>query len=277
LVVLAVATLGPAAALAEPPPAQIAVSPPYVEVQLGGKPANESLRFTNMGKDPVSVEVTVEHWDLDEQNQVRPLAPTEQSLDQWMIVNPVRFEVQEGATQVVRLAIRPRVQPQSGEHRAMVYFNQRPSVEPAQARVQVLFRFGVAIYANVGEIRRMGVLNGIAREGSTNPPVFGFDIASQGNANVRLGGQYAIWPEKGYPGQAATAPLPGLEKPDFKPPTPIVAAGVLPSTPVLPGTRRTILVDPGVRLPAGRYVLDIDGDLGGGRIDRGLPFAIAAP
>lgn len=272
---LALLALAAVPALAETPPAQIAVSPPYVQVELGSKPINESLRLINMGKEPVSVEVTVEHWDLDERNQVRALTPNEQSLDQWMIVNPVRFDVPAGGTQVVRFAVRPRVRPEPGEHRAMIYFNQRSSGAAPQGQVQVMFRFGVAVYANVGAVSRTGVLHGIARQGTTNPPVFGFDIGSAGNANVRLGGQYAIWPEKDYPGQSATKPIAGLEKPDAKPPAPILTADTLPTTPVLPGTRRTILIQPGTRLPPGRYVLDINGDLGGTAIDKGLPFAVS--
>ena len=39
-----------------------------------------------------------------------------------MIINPVEFTIPAGGEQVVRFAVRPRAQPEPGEHRAMVFF-----------------------------------------------------------------------------------------------------------------------------------------------------------
>jgi hypothetical protein len=223
----------------------------------------------------VRVEVSVSNWDLDEQNQVRILAPTEQSLDQWMITNPTQFTVPPDQSQVVRFAIRPRVRPTPGEHRAIVYFTQQAPDTPADDRIQILFRLGAVIYAYVGEVTHRGRLLGVTRDAGTNPPGFQLDIASEGNAHVRLNGQYLVWPESAYPGRPGTRAIDGLGKPTVQVPKPLVAAGRLPTTPVLPGSRRSIPLLTGRVLEPGGYVLDIQGILGDVPIDRAVPFTVS--
>ena len=97
------------------PPAQIAVSPSRFEVEIGPKPTTEAVTVMNLGKDPVTIMVTVASWDLDELNKVRILEPDEQSLDQWMVINPLRFTVPSGKSQTVRFSIRPKIRPLPGE------------------------------------------------------------------------------------------------------------------------------------------------------------------
>jgi hypothetical protein len=256
------------------PPAQIAVSPSKFEVVIGPKPAVESLRVFNMSSDPVTVLVNVATWDLDEDSRVRIVEPTEQSLDQWLVINPLQFTVGGGESQAVRFSIRPRVQPDPGEHRAMIYLTQQPQ-EDTSAPVTVRFRLGVAIYGYVGDIRRVGTLHGVTIGEGSNPISAAFDIASDGNAHIRLRGQYAVWPAATYPGWERTDEIPKLELPKTVVSEPIVDAGFLPTTPVLAGTRREIVLHIGKTLPPGNYVLDLNGRLGDTSVDRGLPFTVA--
>jgi fimbrial chaperone protein len=239
-------------------PAQIAVSPPLLELALGNKPINQSLNLFNLGEEAVDVSVSVHNWDLDEDNEIRILPPEENSLDQWMIINPLRFKVAGGQSQTVRFSIRPRVQPHTGEYRAVIYFSQvPPENEENPGGMRVYFRIGAVIYALAGEISRHGVLHKLDSEQAGRTVTAKFDISSSGNANIRLNGKYALWPKMDFPGEpaayAALAADTALDK--------ALRQGVLPTRPVLPGTRRTL------KLPLtvngdGDYVLSIHGHLG---------------
>ena len=262
-----------AAAAAETPPAQIAVSPSRVEVAVGGSPIDESVRLFNFGDHDVSVSVSVATWDLDEENRVRLVAPDEQSLDQWMVVTPLRFTVPAGESQVVRFSIRPRVRPTDGEHRAMIYFDQDlPAEEEASMRVR--FRVGVAVYGFAGEVARTGELHALRTVAGENSMAAVLDVSSTGNAHVRFQGQYAIWPRDAFPGGEATSTIDDLGEPGTELPGAIVEAGFLPSTPILGGTRRELAFRGTGALAPGRYVLDLNGTLGGVAIDRSVEFVV---
>jgi P pilus assembly chaperone PapD len=258
------------------PPAQVAVSPSRVELQIGASPTTESLTLFNFGDEPVQIAVSVAHWDLDEQNAVRIIEPHEQSLDQWIVVNPLRFTVAAKSSQTVRYSIRPRVQPEPGEHRAMIYFDQVLPRDPSE-KLRVKFRMGVAIYAHAGEISREGKLNAIQVLGGTNPVSARFDISSKGTAHVRLLGQYAVWPAGRYPGHEGTSLFLELGNPGASLPEGPLIAGNLPAKPVLPDTRRNVLLHTPTKLPPGSYVLDLNGEIGSDSIDLGIPFTVPHP
>ncbi|MDX1388368.1 MAG: hypothetical protein R3344_04215, partial [Acidobacteriota bacterium] len=185
------------------PPAQIAVSPSRFEVEIGSKPTTESVDVVNLGDQAVTIKVTVATWDLDERNQVRILEPDEQSLDQWMVVNPLQFTIPAGRTQTVRFSIRPKIRPLPGEHRAMLYFEQVLPEETA-ARIRLKFKVGVAVYAFAGDVTREGTLHGIDVVHGQNPAHFRFDVSSDGTAHVRLHGEYEVYRADDYT-QTATA------------------------------------------------------------------------
>ena len=79
-----------------PAAAQIGVSPPVVEIDLNEPARTRTVRLFNYGNSPVEVQVRVHNWELDEVNRVRILPPTEQSLDQWLVINPLHFTIQPG-------------------------------------------------------------------------------------------------------------------------------------------------------------------------------------
>lgn len=259
------------------PPAQLAVSPSRFEVELGAKPTVQSARLINMSSRDVTVEVSVVPWDLDDDSRVRLLTPDEQSIDQWMVFNPREFTVPANSEQTVRFSIRPRVRPAEGEHRGMIYFQEKPAANANGTQVQVLFKLGVAVYAYAGEIRRAATLQGLKVASSVSVLEAAFDIESTGNAHVRLDGQYAIWPKAAFPGVAAVSLLEGLQVPGFVAPAPVVIAGSLPSTPVLARTRRQILLTGGHSLPPGDYVLSAIGTLGGVEVREAAEFAVPTP
>ena len=260
--------------LASPLAAQLGVSPTRFELSLEGRPSTQSVRVFNFGKRDVNIQVSVVNWDLDEHNKVRHLPPTEQSLDQWIVVNPVRFAIPAGSSQTVRFSIRPKLRPAPGEHRAMIYFQQLPAEKDETPGLDVLYRLGLGIYGYVGEITRKAELHSVTVKGR----IAWFDITSQGSANVRLQGQYALWPAASYPGTAKTGLIENLGKPETVLPAGILEAGALPAgTPVLPGDRRQVPLELHQPLPAGNYVLDLNGTLGDAELNLAVPFTVTAP
>jgi len=257
----------------------IGVSPPRFELKLDDKKAKTQVfRVVNIDKQPATFRIYIQGWILNEKNEIQPVKSTEQSLDNWITVNPVSFTLPPGKTQTVRFSVRPRVKPQAGEHRALIFVEEVNSnpVKKDSSAVKVLGRFGVAVYAYVGSPKKVGVLNSVSVDGKTNDIKASFDISSQGNAYVRMNGQYAVWAANKYPGASATKPIANLQEQKSKKPDGVLDAGVLPSLPVLPGTRRQLILNISKKLPPGQYVLDINGDLNGSAIDKGIPFTVTA-
>ncbi len=257
-------------AAAAPIAAQVGLSPPKLDIVIdeSGKPSTHSIRIVNFGDQAAEVQVVVYNWDMDDNNQVRILPPTEQSLDQWMVLNPLRFTLPAEGSQTVRFSVRPKVKPEPGEHRAMIFFEQVPP-EDKSPEIRFIFRLGAAVYGQVGELTRIGELHS-AEAGDQGAS---FDVSSAGTANMRWSGQYAIWPAAGYPGAEKTAAIEGLDSPDTIVPEPILQAGELPPTAVLPGTRRTVKLEFAEALEAGDYVLDLNGALGETEVDMAVPFS----
>ncbi|MEA5573894.1 molecular chaperone [Calothrix sp. UHCC 0171] len=257
----------------------IGVSPPRFELKLDDKrPTTEVFRVVNIGSKPATFRIYIQDWTLDEQNKVQPLPPSEQSLGKWIVVNPGKFTIPPGKSQTVRFSIRPRIKPQLGEHRTLIYVEEVPNEnsDKAPTPVRVVGRYGVGVYAYVGNIKKVGVINAIAVDTKNAPVKATFDISSQGTAHVRMSGQYAIWQANKYPGASKTEQISDAGKGKPKLPDGVVAIGSLPSSPVLPDTRRQLVLNISQQLAPGNYVLDLNGELSGTQIDRGINFTVPA-
>lgn len=260
IVALSLALLG-AAAAAEPP-AQVAVSPPRLELSLDGPGRTESLHVMNLSDKATRVKISVANWDLDERNEVRVVPPTEQSLDQWLIVNPLEATIAPHDQQTIRLAVRPRVTPAPGEHRAIVYIEQQPdatTTAAGESGIGVRYRMGVAIYGYAGEIVRSGAVHGVVTRLERDGLVVGIDVESNGNAYVRPNGRFAVWPRAAYPGEAAA--VAAVSSQGDETPRGATASGRLPELPVLAGTRRTLETRVARPKEGGEYVVVTTGAL----------------
>lgn len=255
----------------------IGVSPPRVEVKIKDKSRSKTIKIANFDKKPVEMRAYVRSWTVDQDGKLQLVKSTPQTLDQWVVFTPSRFTIPPGKTQTVRFAIRPKLEPNPGEHRAMLYFEEIPPQGRDNTKaVQTVGRLGVAIYAYAGEIKKVGVLNSVNVDSQANGVKAIFDVSNKGNARVEMKGQYAIWPAAKYPGAKATQPLKKKGSEPIKLPQNMLHAGRLNSAPVLGDTRRQLVLPIKKKLPPGNYVLDINGELGGVPIDKGIPFTVRA-
>lgn len=212
---------------------KLAISPSRIEISPEKK-ATESITVLNLGSKPMEVEVNVQNWDFDNNNNYRALPPNEQSLDQWLIINPVRLTIPAKSQQTVRLAVRPRVEPKAGEHRAMVFFRQ---LNDQGKDINFKFNVGVPIYAYFGEVKREADLLGIEFD-----PIklqFVFDIASKGNAYVRPEGVFIAMKAVDAGTDAELLERLDLNKMSVDN-LQALAGGKLAAKPVFAGTRRQV-------------------------------------
>lgn len=255
---------------------ELAVSPPRIELEINGKTRTQSIKIVNFSSKPAEIKAYVRSWTTREDNELQVVESNEQSLDQWIVFTPSRFTIPGNSSQIVRFAIRPKVKPTPGEHRAVLYLEEVPPEENQnQQGVITVARFGVVIYAYAGEIKRVGVLNSVNIDAKPNKVTAVFDVSSTGNAHVRMKGQYAIYQAAKYPGASATKPLANLDDAAKLSPN-VLDTGLLQLSPVLPNNRRQLLLSISKKLPPGNYVLDLNGDLSGTPIDKGIPFTVPA-
>lgn len=247
------------------PPGQIAVSPSMFEIHIGAQPATRSIRLKNLKETPVTLKVEIYNWTLDGNNTLQESPPSPQSIDQWMVINPLAFTIAPGKEQVVRFSIRPRVQPEPGEHRAIIYFNEQPS-STTKGGVEMLFRLGVGIYAYAEPIVRKGTLTALTLD--RNRKTIHAELMNRGNVHTRMKGSYAIWRKGTFPGFSSMAACinlkPGEEKPEG-----FIRAGNLNNSPVLAGTQRSIAT--AIPIPDAdpqNYVIAVQGTVDGATIEK---------
>jgi P pilus assembly chaperone PapD len=251
---------------------EVGVSPPRFEIKMDGKTRSQSIKIVNLSSEPVEMQAYVKNWTLNENNKLEEIGSTEQSLDQWIVFTPSRFTIPPRGTQNVRFAIRPKIKPATGEHRAIFYLEEVPPANADSQAVKAVGRVGVAVYAYSGDIKRVAVINSVNVDAKPNSLQATFDVSNTGNAHVRLKGQYTIWRAANYPGAKATQAIPNQIK--SKLPANVMGVGDLDFTPVLPAMRRQLTLPINQKLPPGNYVLDINGDLSGVPIDQGIKFTV---
>ncbi len=256
---------------------EISIGPPRFELNLNSNNTrSNSITITNMSNKPTSMRAYVRNWILNEKNELQDAPSGEKTLDQWIIFTHSRFTIPPGGTQTIRFAIRPKVKPAPGEYRAVIYFEEAPSDDVKSGSINTVTRAGIVIYAYAGEVKRLGTLNSVTVDAKPNAIKAIFNVKSQGNAHVRINGQYAIWRAANYPGAKATQPIQGVNNPNTKLPANIVQAGELNSPPVLPNDQRQLALPLTSKLPPGNYILDIHANLSGTPIDKGIPFTVPA-
>ncbi|MGC8916443.1 MAG: fimbrial biogenesis chaperone [Thermoanaerobaculum sp.] len=235
----------------------IGVSPPRFDITLEGPTAADAFKVVNLGESPLHLKVSVAHFGLDEENRLVSLPPTPQSADQWLVVTPLEFVIEPGKTQTVRFAVRPRVKPEPGEHRAMIFLEEQPPQDRPFATLN-LARVGVGVYVNVPPVERQARVHCVDFRWLAGKLWAALDISSLGNAHVRPQAFFVVWPEKAFPGTVGSHPVQKEPGGPVAVPEGASLAGAVPDIPVLPQTRRTLRFILG-SVPPGEYVVELFG------------------
>lgn len=255
--------------------AQVGLSPQILDISLDA-PTSQAFRMFNYTADDKVVKVTVVNWTMDADGKVSTIPTTEQSLDGWLVINPLEFTVKAGQNQVVRIAARPAVKLTPGEHRAMVYFEEQPQEKApgAATTLRTVFRFGAAVYGHIGPIDRKGELVALQAHAGAGE----LTLRNDGNATSRCSGTFAIWRKADFPGEAKTVAIAKAGTEEAQLPPGVIGAGRLPTDAVLPGATRRVGLDYAVKaaLPPGDYVLDVNGTFGDSPLDRSQAFRVEA-
>lgn len=219
-----------------PVSAQLALTPPRLELDLAELRRGTAIRVASLAPHAVDVTVSVRAWDLDERGQVRLRPAGGGDLPAWLVVNPVRFELAGRSHQAVRLAARPPAELAVGEYRALVLFDVAGD-DPTGAG-----RYGVAVYCTVGEVQRTG------RVGRTRWTEAGLELAVEatGAGHVRPAASFTLRPATSGGDRQPAA----------------VVEGQLPAAPVLPGTVQWLPLPGTAGLVGGPWRLEIRGRLG---------------
>ncbi|MEO1560643.1 MAG: fimbria/pilus periplasmic chaperone, partial [Cyanobacteria bacterium J06632_19] len=125
---------------------EMSVSPPRMEVDINSKKGrSNTIKLTNFANKPVRIRAYVKNWTMDENSELKNIPSAEESLDRWIIFTPSTFTIPAGKTQTVRFAIRPKVKPKSGEHRAVIYFEEIASDTDSET-FKTKATIGVVVY-----------------------------------------------------------------------------------------------------------------------------------
>lgn len=275
--VLMLCSLLIAANLQAQPAPRMGISPDRYQIvfdERGGE--TQSILVQNMSDEPLSLSLSVSNWALNDENQITVVPPTESSLDQWIVINPMRVTIPPGAPQTIRWAIMPRLKPVEGEYRAIIFIEEelppREKVEGTEVRMKM--RYGLPIYAHVGSTIESAQLNEIAvtRLGDK----LNLDITNDGNIHARLSGNFGIWPSDEFPGtDAALKQLQSVnadneQEMDF-------VVGNMPPSVILPGNRRVLNMPFPLHDETGNYTIQLNADFAQVEITETLSFTKHLP
>jgi P pilus assembly chaperone PapD len=260
------------AALAQPR-ARLGFSPERYVVELGeGGSVTESLMVKNLSDEPITVKLSVSNWDFDENNHIRILPPAEDSLDRWIVINPLRVTIPPNTPQTIRWAIMPRTRPLPGEYRAVIFIEEElPERDSAaSASVRMNMRMGIPVYAQVGEAVERAVAE--APRVADGGRDIEFSISNGGNRHERLRGHYGVWLASAYPGPEQALDLvasvsdSGAEPEGF-------SLVKINDVVVLPGGEREISLRPDLPGP-GEYVVQMNVRFGNATITDSLVLQV---
>jgi P pilus assembly chaperone PapD len=236
------------------------ISPDRYQIEFDERGGDtQSLMVQNLSDQPLTINLSVSNWELDEDNRIKVVPPTERSLDQWIVINPLRITIPPRSPQTIRWAVMPRLKPHPGEYRAIIYIEEEleEKQDSTGPNVRMKMRYGLPIYAHFGDRIEDAQLNEIriSDEGS----VVNLDVSNDGNVHARMAGNYGIWPTAEFPGEAEALSLLRSVNPANQQEAGF-HVGAVPGSVLLPGNRRVIALDPELDL-AGDYTLQFNADI----------------
>ena len=239
---------------AGPPPAQVGISPNRFEITYDGKSKTHAITFINYSNRHIRARLSLANWTLDK-GEIVEIAPTPQSLDQWMLITPVNFTVPPKETQTIRFAIRPKSKPKAGEHRAIIWIDEVVDSSRPSKGMTAKFRFGIAVYLNVPPVYAKGKLQKVTVRSDTKDLQIALNYTNSGNVHDRLTGTVSLW--------KVNTTLSKKQKSDILSQDiesdALLSKVVIPSKPILAKLKPTMVVSLPKPKYKGRYLLVVNG------------------
>lgn len=215
--------------------AQVGISPRLLVLDENNINESQSFRLYNFTSKAIEVEVEISNWSMNLDNQIELLPSTSYSLDQWTVVNPLKFKVKAQSSQTIRLAFRPPAEIVAGEYRTMLYFNQiLTDNDPAKKQLRSKFRIGAAVYLHVGKQNPEAEI----LSASLTQDQLSIEIKNSGNIHTRFNGKWYLLSSDPEPHILALNDEQKLSEISS-----LVAHDNLPTTPILPGHLRKLKID----------------------------------
>ena len=239
---------------AEPAPAKAGISPNRFEITYDGKSKTHAITFINYSNRNISARLSLANWTLDN-GEIVEIAPTPQSLDQWILITPLNFKVPPKETQTIRFAIRPKSKPKAGEHRAMIWIDEVLDSSRPSKGMTAQFRFGIAVYLNVAPVDVKGKLQKIIVNSDTKDLQVALSYTNSGNVHDRLNGTVSLWKvnttlSKKQKSDILTQGIKSKE---------LLSKVAIPSRPILAKLKPTMVVSLPKPKYKGRYLLVVNG------------------
>jgi len=242
-----------------PPKAKIGVSPSRFELLYDNKRKTNVITLINYSNKKITAEISLSNWTL-ENGQIKNIAPTPQSLDQWILITPVRFTIKPNDTKTIRFAIRPRTKPTSGEHRAMIWIDEILPEGDSEG-IRFKFQLGVPVYLNVPPTYAKGLLNQITTTVGKESIDVTLALQNRGNVHDRLTGSISLWKASS---NISKAQRDNIVKKDLKNKA-LISTITLPAGPVLPKLKAKDILSIPKPKRKGKYLLYLKGHFKNGK------------
>ena len=239
---------------AGPPPAKAGISPSRFEITYDGKSKTHVITFINYSNRNISARLSLANWTLDNEEIVE-IAPTPQSLDQWMLITPINFKVPPKESQTIRFAIRPKSKPKAGEHRAMIWIDEVLDSSRPSKGMTAKFRFGIAVYLNVPPVYAKGKLQKVIASSDTKDLQVALKYANSGNVHDRLTGTVSLWKVNTTLSKKQKSDILSQDIESKE----LLSKVTIPSRPILAKLKQTMVVSLPKPKYKGRYLLVVDG------------------
>jgi hypothetical protein len=174
--------------------AQLMVDPARIEALVSpNKPINGAITVVNTGSDTLRLSAEVRDWEMTTQGE--PIFSRPQRIKNssagWIRFNPRVFQLGAGKSQIVRYSIAAPKGSESGEYRSAIIFAVEPS-DPVKSSLTVSGNIVTTVYANVGPVKRQGIVLSSQSSYSQSMVYVRTLIKSSGNAHLRLSGSFRI-------------------------------------------------------------------------------------
>lgn len=141
----------------ELPPAQLGISPARIDETVSLTPnknlakLNQSLTLYNYGSKPKVIQLNL----VDTDASGKPIAPNENTLKPWTLINPTKFTIAPDGYQTVRMSVRLPVGFELGAHSAILTIEQQVDnsvtydSDGKGVTLELGSRYGLPIYLKV--------------------------------------------------------------------------------------------------------------------------------